>query len=195
MNTENLEKIPLNNFPFDTKLFLSDLQKKDFLLLFKHYVKKHIPEFKTIKYRCFIIGNIFNLILSTILYIAFDINWVKWFLIIFIIVCVYALLCVATHSTLYFALYWEDIDTLKKKGYYIHSLQFTEEKIIIERYKNFEPVISTYNYQDINTLDISFYGIIIKDFEIIYVPDCVFPNYKNYKLFCDWYRRKNLCKK
>ena len=138
MNTEN--------FPFDTKLFLSDLQQKDYLLLFKHYVKKHIPEFKTIKYRCFIIGNIFNLILSTILYIAFDINWVKWFLIIFIIVCVYALLCVATHSTLYFALYWEDIDTLKKKGYYIHSLQFTEEKIIIERYKNFEPVISTYNY-------------------------------------------------
>ena len=61
MNTENLEKIPLNNFPFDTKLFLSDLQKKDYLLLFKHYVKKYIPEFKTIKYQYFIMGDISQL--------------------------------------------------------------------------------------------------------------------------------------
>ncbi len=128
MNTEN--------FPFDTKLFLSELKKEDFLLLFKHYVKKHIPEFKTIKYRCFIIGNILNFILSTVLYIAFDINWMKWFLITFIIVCVYALLCVVIHSTLYFDLYWEDQNTLRKKGYYIHSLQFTEEKIIIEQRRN-----------------------------------------------------------
>lgn len=195
MNTEKPEKIPLDNFPFDTKLFFSDLKKNDYLLLFKHYVKKHIPEFKTLKYRCFIIGNIFNLILSTILYIAFDINWVKWFLIAFIIVYIYTLLCVAAHTTLYFNLYWEAQNTLRKKGYYIHSLQFTEEKIMIERYKNSKPVISTYSYQDRNTLDISFYGIVIKDFEIIYVPDCAFSNYKDYKFFCNWYRRKYLCKK
>ena len=119
------------NFPFDTKLFLSDLQQKDYLLLFKHYVKKHIPEFKTIKYRCFIIGNILNFILSTVLYIAFDINWMKWFLIAFIIVCIHTLLYVTTHAALYFDLYWDAQSTLKRKGYYIHSLQFTEEKIII----------------------------------------------------------------
>lgn len=183
------------NFPFDTKLFLSELKKKDYLLIFKHYVKKHIPEFKTIKYRCFIIGNILNFILSTVLYIAFDINWMKWFLIAFIIVCIHTLLYVTTHAALYFDLYWDAQSTLKRKGYYIHSLQFTEEKIIIERYKNFEPVISTYNWQDINISDISLYGIAIKDFEIIYIPDCVFPDYKVFKNFCNWYRRKYLCKK
>ena len=135
------------NFPFDTKLFLSELKKKDYLLIFKYYVKRHIPEFKTIKYRCFIIGNILNFILSTILYIAFDINWMKWFFIVFILVCIYTLLCITTHTASYFDLYWEDQNTLRKKGYYIHSLQFTEEKIIIEHYKNFEPVISTYNFR------------------------------------------------
>lgn len=187
MNTENV--------PFNAKLFFSDLTASDYLLLFKHYVKKHIPEFKTIKYRCFIIGNILNFILSTVLYyIAFDINWIKCFLITFIIVCIYTLLCITTHTTSYFNLYWEDQNTLRKKGYYIHSLQFTEEKIIIERYKNFEPVISTYDYQDINILDINRYGIAIKDFEIIYIPYCVFPDYKIFKNFCNWYRRKYLCK-
>lgn len=192
MNTENLKNIPSDNFPFDTKLFLSELKKEDYLLLFIHYVKKHIPEFKTIRCRCFIIGNILNFILSTVLYIAFDINWIKWFLIIFIIVYIHTLLYVTLHAALYFALYWESQNTLRKKGYYIHSLQFTEEKIIIERYKNFEPVISTYNYQDINILDISRYGIAIKDFEIIYIPYCVFPDYK---FIYNWYRRKYLCKK
>lgn len=183
------------NFPFDTKLFLSELKKKDYLLIFKYYVKRHIPEFKTIKYRCFIIGNILNFILSTILYIAFDINWMKWFFIVFVLVCIYTLLCITTHTASYFDLYWEDQNTLRKKGYYIHSLQFTEEKIIIEHYKNFEPVISTYNYQDINTLNISPYGIIIKNSVIIYVSYCAFPDYKVFKNFCNWYRRKYLCKK
>ena len=81
--------------------------------------------------------------------------------------------CDTFHFILRFIL--ERQDTLRKKGYYIHSLQFTEEKIIIERYKNFKPVISTYNYQDINTLDISPYGIIIKNSVIIYVSYCAFP--------------------